>query len=122
MEKNNYIAHFTGVGEGCDYTIGCNQKLVHLGGFESMIHAENFAFGLITSNNDNSEIELPRLDMIEKLDIYCVTASRKCNISHLKESEEDRELREEEEALRSEDIETLLRLMRKYPDEANSFK
>ena len=104
---SRYIAHLH-QGAGCDYTIGCGHKIIHLNarnGGEAEAEIKALLIG------DNAEYII---DELESVTLYEVVGRAKINLAAIQQAYNDLEAQERrvriEEAERSE----LMRLSQKY--------
>ena len=93
-----FYAYFEGVGEGCDYSIGCNIRLVPLP--EEIKTAEE-AIEYVHGYDKNGQIFYIGLDCISTVTILAVAETTEVDIGKLLQQEkeaEEQEKREKDEA------------------------
>ncbi len=98
-----YLLAIRGTGEGCDYTIGCNQKIL-------TIEAENLEDALVQAEEYYVQRSGPeRIESIWVCDILAELDVEEIWAEHLRAEEEL-----EEEDLRAQELAELNRLKAKY--------
>jgi hypothetical protein len=78
---SKFFAYYAGQG-GCDYTIGCNKKLIELPNVQTMAQAVE----MVVNDNDDHALSRDRIkEYVSEIQVFEVADSRKLDVRALKQ-------------------------------------
>jgi len=113
MAKKQFIAHFIGEGDGCDYTIGCNTVLENLKATTLDEAKKEVGEKLEDFGADDEEADYP----MGKVVIYEVAVETIFDLDAWLDGKQTSKERDEEELTESEERAMLQKLKNKYEKE-----